>query len=458
MQQNPRPLIGGMVALDYHVQEQRAKHANTLLLDAGDMMTGTPISKISVQGAMGGGFIAMMNEIGYQIGTIGNHEFDEGFENLRNLLQLAKFDIVSANLFYHDQPVANKAYQIRQVGKVRIGIIGVILTGLADVTAKKNLAGIVVADPIEIVQKIIAEIDPKTDLIVLLTHQGVEDDLALADGLQGVDVIVGGHSHSRLQKVVERNGVLIVQADSKTRYLGRLSLRVKEDRVTGFDYELIPTWVDQVKKPNPKMIDLVERYKKMIDAEYNVAIGTLQTDWQNSRRGETNIGNYIADVMRKAAGTDIAFINSGGIRKSMPAGPVKKMDIVEILPFSNYLLTFECTGEQLIALVKNNILAEIRGEEGILQISGFNYSYKVNDDSTFEVRHIQVGDRSVDPAAIYSGVSVDFILEGRAANYLGSEPAKVYNLGILIADALVDHIEKNPMIHSSKEGRIKQIR
>ena len=452
----PRPLIGGMVALDYYVRQERAKYPLSLLLDAGDILTGTPLTKIAVNGVKGGGFVQMMNLIGYNAMTVGNHEFDEGQENLQKIIQMAQFDVISANLFVHDKLLTPQPYKIYKVGSLRVGVIGLILSDLYGVTAKKNLQGVRVEDPAATAQKYIDEIDPKTDLIVLLTHEGVEPDMELAEKIHNADIIVGGHSHTRLTKAKIVNRIIIVQTGSKTRNLGRLTVDVKADTVARFDYELIPTWVNKVKEPNPEMQQLVNDFKKKIDEEYGAVIGRLKTDWIKNNRKESNIGNYITDVMRKVTDADFAVLNSGGIRKDLPAGPITKLNIIEILPFSNYLVTFTCTGKQLLQLIRENARASTKHSHGILQVSGIRYSFKINNGEA-KIVSARINGKRIDPKKIYKGVSVDFVVHGQADKYFGFEPSNVQSTGLLISDVLMDYILKHPQVVSRVEGRIRKI-
>ena len=385
VKKNPRPEICGMVALQYFIAQQRSKYPTSLLLDAGDILTGTPISKIKVHDVYGGGFVDMINLIGYKAFTIGNHEFDEGQENLKKLIQLFNCDVLSANLFTDGQLFADKSYTIYKVGTLRVGVIGLILRDLAGVAAKKNLLGITVAEPAKTAQKYIDEIDAKTDLIILLTHEGVDEDKDLAGKIHNADIIVGGHSHTRLEQPVKKNDILIVQAGSKTRYVGRLTVDVAGDTVSHFDYQLVPTWVDSVKKPDPKMVELVEKYRVQIDKEYNKQIGTLLTDWGQANNAESNLGDFLTDAVRDICRTDFAVLNSGGIRKTLSAGPITKLNIVEILPFSNYLVKFKCTGKQLLKLMQTNAQSAVDHSHGILQVSGIKYKYRVNKDGSVKI-------------------------------------------------------------------------
>jgi 5'-nucleotidase len=287
MDAEPLPMIGGMVALEHMVRQARADYPQSLLLDAGDICTGTLLSKMEYKGALNGGFVEMMNLLDYDAFTVGNHEFDDGQDNLTKLLRLAQFDVISANLLAGQKILAPHAYKIYHVDSVRVGIIGLILTNLDRVTAKQNLHNITVADPAITAQTLIDEIDPKTDLIVLLTHQGDDNDIALAAKLKNADVIIGGHSHTRIEKARVENDVVIAQAGSKTRYLGRLTVDVAGDTITNFENELVATWVDSVKSPGSKMSALVGKFDSHIKKEYGRHInmgGTLVRSRQTGRR------------------------------------------------------------------------------------------------------------------------------------------------------------------------------
>lgn len=458
IQKDPRPLVGGMVALEYFVKQERSNSPHTLLLDAGDVMTGTPLSKIMVDGAFGGGFIKMMNLVGYDAGTIGNHEFDEGQANLHKLIALADHDVLCANLYDGDSLFAPKAYEIYNVGSVRVGVIGMILEGLAEVTSKKNLAGLRIDDIEQTAQKIIDQIDDRTDLIVLLTHQGVDEDVALADKLRSADVIVGGHSHTRLSKAIERNRMIIVQTGSITSSLGKLTIEVKGDSVASYDYKLIPLMADEVKQPNRQMAQLVESYQKEINEEYGQVIGTLKTDWKRSSSAESNIGNYMTDVIRETTQADFALLNSGGIRKDLVAGPITRLNIIEILPFTNYLVKFICTGEQLMNLIKQNIATSKTNQHGILQMSGIKFTYRADRDGNFSVVSAQVNGQKIDPRRDYMGVTVDFVMDGLADRYVGAEIKSSENTGLLLSDVVLDYIIHHPKVDARIEGRMKKVK
>ena len=452
----PKPLIGGMIALESTIRHLSRRYEPVIVLDAGDFMTGTPLAGYIWKSAKGGGIVEMMNHIGYDAVTIGNHEFDEGTENLKKLIGLFESDVLSANLTYEGRFLAPEKYKIYRVGELRVGIIGLILSDLDDVVAKKNVQHVEVLDPVSTAQQLIDKIDAKTDVIILLTHQGRDSDIDLAERITGADIIVGGHSHTRITEVLKKNKILIVQAGSKTRNVGRLTLSVQADSISDYDYELVSTWVDSIRNPDSRMVDLVQMFEKQIQSEYGREIGYAHQTLDRGNENFNLLGNFITDAMREQTGADFAAINSSGIRKNLNHGPVSKLTIHEILPFSNYLVSFRCTGKQVVELLEHNAQVMEENDHGSLALSGLYYEYTWDGD-TVETALALIGGRPVHADSVYEGVTVDFITAGNAQKYFGFETEFIDETGILLAESVIDYIRENPDIHAAIEQRIKAV-
>jgi len=234
-----RPLVGGMVALDHYIRQARTEAPNNLLLDAGDLMTGNMICNMEYKGAEGGALIEMMNMIGYDGMVYGNHEFDKPIANARNLAPIADFPILSANMVDSmGNNFAKDKYKIYDCQGLKVGVIGITYHQMVGMAKPENLEGFYTKEPAKVVNDIVTEIDPSTDLIIALTHLGYDNDVELAGQIKNVDLIVGGHSHSRIQTPELVNGVLIVQAGSYAQNLGRLDLVVAGDTVQSYDGKL----------------------------------------------------------------------------------------------------------------------------------------------------------------------------------------------------------------------------
>ena len=446
--------IGGILALNYFAKKIRNESKSVLLLDAGDFMTGNPICDMEYNGAIGGPMIKFFNYIGFEGLTPGNHEFDISVANAKKLFELCEFPVFSANLFNKDGTLLTaEPYQIYSKGDVVIGVIGTIVEDLPDYLNKPQRDEIFAMQAASIVDSLAKIIDPLTDLIVVISHSGIEADKALAQKLgTQVDVIIGAHSHTRLKKVLKVNRKLVVQTGSKLRNLGRLDLTVAADTVKNFNYQLIPLWTDEI-EPDTFFMKEVQKYQQMIDKEYGRIIGELKTSWRRSHHSESNIGNYIADCMRKFSGTDFAIINSGGIRQNLAEGAIKKLDVKNILPFSNSITKFTVTGKELLKLIHNNAMAAATQSNGILQVSGLSYEWKTRENETVVISKAMVNENPIDPEKAYQGATVDFVITN-AEKYLGFAPSEVFDLMMPLTEVVMKTIEEQKLIDSKVEGRI----
>lgn len=244
IRETPKPMVGGINELSFALDSIRKINNATLYLDAGDIMTGNPITEYEYKGALGGALFEMMNMIGCEAWCLGNHDFDLGQQNLLKLTAIAKFPTLSANVVNdkNEYPVNNKPYVIIEKNGLKIGIIGVMSQGLYNLVNQTMLVGIKVLSPVETTQKFIDELQTKTDLIIALTHEGVDDDSVLAMNVHGLNIIVGGHSHTRLKKPKFINGVIIVQTGSYCENLGVLDVTVENKKVTQYNGQLIQLW------------------------------------------------------------------------------------------------------------------------------------------------------------------------------------------------------------------------
>jgi 5'-nucleotidase / UDP-sugar diphosphatase len=449
-----KPMVGGFYELWWTVDSIRRAKGPLLLLDAGDLMTGTPVSELEYKGVTGGALSEMMNVTGYDLWTIGNHDLDISQDNLRQLISLQKFPTVSANLTdtIGGFPFGNKEYVILEKNGLRIGIIGLMAHDLFQLTNTNNLKGLKVLPPPEVTQRIIDKITGQTDLIIALTHEGVDEDSILAVSTHGLNVIIGGHSHTRLKTPKQINGVIICQTGSSCENLGELALTVEHHAVTAYDGKLLPLWARHPRIDN-EMTRLIDDSKKKIDQDYAQQIGTLASDWKRSGSSESNIGDFIADAMRETAGAQVGVTNSSGIRSDLRAGPITKLSLFEILPFRNILCTFELSGAELRAFAQRYLESLVEHKSSI-QLSGLTCSWKSVNGKP-EIQHLKIGGEELSDGKRYTCATSDFVVN-QAEKYLGFTPAKVSYLTATVFQALVAKVEKDKVVNSQVENRFSE--
>jgi 2',3'-cyclic-nucleotide 2'-phosphodiesterase (5'-nucleotidase family) len=399
----------------------------------------------------GGALFEMMNRIGYDAWCPGNHDFDISQENFIHIAQLARFPTLSANLV-HDAGAfepAVKDFVVVEKGGIRIGIIGLMTQELYGLVFQKNLVGIKVLSPVETAQKLIDRLDPETDLLIAVTHQGVEDDSILAAGVRGLDIIVGGHSHTRLRQPKIVNGVMIVQTGSNTENLGVLDVTVGNDRVISHDGRLIQLW-SSPDRPGTPLAELIDSLQSEIHREFSEVIGTLEQDWVRGQ-GESGIGNFITDAQRDAAGAQVAFMNTHGIRRDVAAGPLTKLELFEVLPFRNMLGTFQLSGTQLKSVVLHHLK-----ERTAIQTSGFTCRWRKKSNSDPEIVELNVQGEPVRDDRMYICAASDYLI-GEARRYLGMEILQPIFLEQTLYTVVEGAVRNSKTISSRIEHRIREI-
>lgn len=428
--------VGGFGALSGALDSLRNVDEHVIYVDAGDVMTGNPICNLTVDGVKGGALLEFLRLCHCDVGCLGNHEFDLGADHARRFAKNSKVEFLCANLLEDstNTPLCFE-YKILRRGKLRIGVIGLLLNDLAGVTSKQALAPFTVLDIAATAQSTIDRIDDQSDLIILLTHNGLDEDIELARNVSGCDIIIGGHSHTRLQEPLIENGVIIVQAGSYLKELGVLKVSVSKDRVTSHQGTLIELVADRF-SPDSAVAALVSRYALEIEHEYGQVIAEAGMALERRYSESSPLGNLICDLMREHYRTDFAFTNSGGLRKDISQGNIRKLDCVELMPFVNSVALFSATGAELLRFAERQANAQQSGKSEILQMSGIEISYDVQD-GTISQLEVSINGNSVEADAVYRGVSIDYVLIAQPEKYLGFTPQDVEGTGILFSDFLI---------------------
>jgi len=447
---NKDRLIGGFNELCFAVDSIRKIRKQVFLFDAGDIMTGTPITEYEFKHAKGGALFEMMNLIGYDACTLGNHDFDISKRNLINLIKIAKFPALCANLKDTIELELDSLiipFKIFQRHNTRIAVIGLMTIEFHQLVNKRNTSGIAIYEPASILQRWIDSINQHVDLIVALTHQGFYNDSILATRVNGLNIIIGGHSHTRLKKPKVINGVIIVQAGKNCEYLGILDIQFDKKTIIKFRSEILPLWYN----PSHKSLiaGFVDSLGSAIEKDYGEVICTLKTSWQR-KHGESNVGNFIADAQREAVNADVAFMNSHGIRKNLPAGPVTKMNLFEVLPFHNILAKFELTGKQIREIMEYYI-----SNHPPIHISGIFCKYKKLHKQIDYVEFL-VNGAPLDENRTYTCTANDYLIQ-ESKRYLGIEIANLTYLETTLFSVVEKKMREQKEISAKIEKRIERI-
>lgn len=436
------PEIGGFVRLEQELRALRLERGreNTLLLDGGDILTGTPLTALQEEGARGTPMLRFMEALGYDAWVVGNHEFDRGLENLKVLAGKSTFVTLSANLRDKDGKaplLPNQSFShVFTVNGVRVGVIGATTDALKSLVSPADWARMAPLPVAAAVAEEVRRLDPDTDLLVALTHVGLDADKKLAASVPGLDLIVGGHSHTPMKEAARVGDTWIVQAGSYNRQLGVVELDVANDTIAAFRYELRDLTPDTaVGEPDKSVAALAAHYKENIDTVYGEVLGRAPAKLGKDYHHESPLGRWITDALRVAAKSDLAFYNGGGLRAEIQAGEVTRRQLFECFPFENPVYTFPVTGEQLVALLLRNAAADAAESRAYLSVSGAAWTWRLNAGAP-ELVAVSVGGQPVDLARTYTAAASSYVVD-QWEKFLGVQPQDPSPVGLNDFEAAV---------------------
>jgi len=486
--------IGGYARLSTLVNGIRDEVPNVLLVDAGDQFQGTLYYNLFKSEIVA----EMMNTLGYEAMTVGNHEFDDGPAELGLLASRADFPIVSTNLNVSAEPELDGSlvpYTIVEKGDHDVAILGVTTTELPDISSPGP--NVVVEDPAASVQATVDElVDQGIDKIVVLSHLGYDADKELAAAVSGVDVIVGGHSHTFLYDpetaqtftppslaltpagayptVVESAAaepVLVVTAFEWGKFLGRLDVSFSPNgTVVGYDGN--PIYVSNSVAKDPEIEAMLAPYRTEVNAMMTLKVGEITVDAPISvdgkricRLGECLMGNLVTDAMLWQVNTvgggdyQIAVTNGGGLRAALAAGDVTYGGVMTVLPFGNTIATMELTGENLLAALEHSARSYPSENGGFLQVSGMRYTFDPAQPAGSRIVSAEVWNgtayEALQAATVYKVVTNNFTRNGGDGyTWFRDNAINPYDFGPALHEAVIDYFWAFSPVTPEIEGRI----
>jgi len=456
---------GGLIAMAQQIEKLRAKAPDrTLLVDAGDAWQGTYISNEN----KGQAITQIMSLLKYDAQAVGNHDFDWGQDVLKQRTQEASFPFLCANCADATGAVPGylKPYAVKDLGIVKVAMIGLIIPTAASIIKDTSIAGLHFLPLAETVRKYLPEMKQKADLMIAVTHVGLEPlipegDRALATAVPELDVIVGGHSHTALRAATTVGKTVIVQTGAYTANLGDLELVIDPatKKVTA-----VPTRSNELLAvaaiAGPKS-DVVQKVQAIVDERKAAGkkytervVGTLQHALDNPR-AECGLGNMIADGLLEYGRqqnwkSDVAFYNMAGVRASLPAGQITYGQLYQVLPFTNVVMNLDMTGKQLKA-----VFEAASGSADRLHVGGAAWTYHFENPAGSRLLGATVAGQPVDDAKIYHIVTIDYLFGG-GDGHTEFKAATNPIYGDIEVDAVSAYMTAHSPLDPKVEGRIVQ--
>lgn len=474
--------FGGIARVKSAIDARRAElqGKNVLVLDAGDQFQGSLFYSTYKSAPVA----EFMNGIGFDAMAIGNHEFDDGPEELLKFIDALKFPIISGNTVAKPgSPLADKykGYVVKEFGDQKVAVVSVLATDTNETSSPG--ADITFEDEITYLKKAVTELQGQgVNKIVVLSHVGYVKDQAIAAAVDGIDVIVGGHSHTYLSSTDTKAAgpyptlvknpagveVPIVTSYAYSKYLGDLTVVFDDNGVvksTSGAPKLLDSSVAQDEAFVAKVKELggpIEELKKKVVGSSE---GIIDGDRVNCRAKECTMGNLLADAQLdrvKDQGITLSIQNGGGLRASIDAGEVTMGEVLTVLPFQNTVATFQLKGSDVIVALENGVSQIDEGAGRFAQVAGMKYSFDRSKPAGSRVSDVQVkeGDAfvAIDPAKTYGVVTNNYVRTGGDGfKVFNTNAINAYDFGPNLENAVADYIAANSPYKPYTDGRITDL-
>ena len=464
--------IAGYAKLAAVKESYTASGAYTLLVDAGDYIQGDP----TVSASQGKTAIELMNSTGYDAATVGNHEFDYGYANLKTISAQANFPILAANVQYNGATAFDSHTIFTAANGKKIGVFGLETPETATKAHPAKIQGVTFVGGQDMMKLAQTEVDTLKaagcDYVICLGHLGIDAEstgnrsIDVLNAVTGIDVFIDGHSHSTLDQIkAATNGTgqvgnaYLTSTGTKLANVGVVDI-APDGTITTSNVPL-----DTLTTENADTAAVIRRIQQQIDADHGAVFAQSEVQLNGEkaqvRTGETNLGDLITDAMLWQAGTlgekvDAAISNGGGIRASLSVGGLTKKDINTVLPFGNTLYLVKLTGTQLLEALEASTCSLPESIGAFPQVSGIEYT--VNTGAKFSstenypgstygkpnavnrVTIQSVGGAAFDPAETYTIVTNDFLGAGGDTYYTFKFSPVGYDTGVPLDEVLMDYI------------------
>ena len=464
--------IAGYAKLAAAKESYTASGAYTLLVDAGDYIQGDP----TVSASQGKTAIELMNSTGYDAATVGNHEFDYGYANLKTISAQANFPILAANVQYNGATAFDNHTIFTAANGKKIGVFGLETPETATKAHPAKIQGVTFVGGQDMMKLAQTEVDTLKaagcDYVICLGHLGIDAEstgnrsIDVLNAVTGIDVFIDGHSHSTLDQIkAATNGTgkvgnaYLTSTGTKLANVGVVDI-APDGTITTSNVPL-----DTLTAENADTAAVIQRIQQQIDADYGAVFAQSEVQLNGEkaqvRTGETNLGDLITDAMLWQAGTlgekvDAAVNNGGGIRASLSVGDLTKKDINTVLPFGNTLYLVKLTGAQLLEALEASTCSLPESIGAFPQVSGIEYT--VNTGAKFSstenypgstygkpnavnrVTIQSVGGAAFDLAETYTIVTNDFLGAGGDTYYTFKSSPVGYDTGVPLDEVLMDYI------------------
>ncbi len=435
--------------------------SEVLVVDCGDHMDRM---RVETEGTGGLANIEVMNQTGYELHVLGNNEgLTFPPEMIAKAYQEhAQFTVLGSNMYETRTgaiPGWMQPYTIIDKGPMKIGVIGVTI----DFTAFYELLGWDIHNPFTVTGELVKQLRPQCDLIVIMSHLGLPHDRVMAETIDGIDIILGGHTHHLLEEPIILNGTCIAGAGKFGQYVGEVIVQYDSDssRIARVDARCIPV---EDYPADPGMLNVIHHFREVGVTNLNHTVAHLDAPLTINWETESPLGNLLAAGIRAWTGAQIALVNAGQILQTIQSGDVTKGQLLEICPSPINPCRMTLTGRQIKQALEEALLLDfiekpIRGfgcrglQLGTLCLDGLSVTYMEAAEPYHKIQSVLVGDVPLNLEAEYVVGTIDMFTFGIGYTSIQEGKDVTFYLPEFIRDVLEQQLQNPSAISSSKTRR-----
>ena len=394
--------VGGLARIRQYVKTLKNNTDNVLYFDGGDLFHGT----LPLVDSQGNALIPILQKMDLDGFVPGNWDYAYGKQQLRQLTEKLGFPTLACNVVDNEsQRNFFEPYMIKELNGIKIGIIGLTYP-YVDITMPPDFSdGLSFTKGVEEVRESVEALDEQADVVVLLSHMGLPLDAKLVSLVDGIDIVLSGHSHDRVQKPIVQNDTYIVQAGSSSSFIGRLDVEFENDAITNLQYELIE--VEEQLEEDKEVKELVNELLASYERERDTVVGETQTLLHRMTLEEAPMDKLITDSYLSSFHSDAAFSHGWRYGHPIAPGPITLYDLYTIIPTNPEIFTLEITGEELWSVLEHNLeqvySSDPFKQKGgyVLRSSGLKMTYKPYNPKGSRIQTLQIAGGHLQPKKTY---------------------------------------------------------
>lgn len=454
--------IGGFAHLLSRIREIRVSQGrgNVLLVHGGDTFSDDLLGNLTE----GQAIIEMMNRMAYDFAALGNHDFDYGWQRTQALQGIANFPMRGANVIVEatGEPFLGDPVRVLERAGLKIGLVAIGYHNTDQTTNPKNVKGLRFTDGVQAARRYVERLREQADVVVIVSHQGTEVDELLARRVDGIDLIVGGHSHDLFSEAKKVGGTWIVQSFSSAAVLGQVDLSVEDGRITDLDFTAHLLWNDEI-APDADMQRLVERQREEHVDRLSKVIGRADDYISRQYKSESPFDVLVGQILCEHTGADAAMLPGVGYGVTLKPGPIHREDLIHLLPHGAKVATVELSGEQIRRILEQSATNLKPADPmdtvgGLIQTAHMRWTADLRKPLGGRISDVFIRDERLQPEKHYTVVIKSGMLEGLHRYKTFSEGRNVESYDEKVADVVEAAFRTRETVQAPTAGSIRLIR